>query len=51
MAKLVADKAESELGIPTLLLPTKNFDSAILPPAEFEARMKEFVDMVLAQKS
>jgi benzoyl-CoA reductase/2-hydroxyglutaryl-CoA dehydratase subunit BcrC/BadD/HgdB len=51
MAKLVADKAESELGIPTLLLPTKNFDSTILPPAEFESRLEEFVDMVLARKS
>jgi hypothetical protein len=51
LARLVADKAESELGIPTLLLTTKNYDSAILPPAEFESRMAEFVDMVLARKS
>lgn len=51
LAKLVAERAEKELGIPTIVLSGKTLDPADLPPEEFDARMTEFADMVLARKS
>ncbi len=50
LARFVADKLERELGVPTLILATRNFDSTFLPPIEFESRLMQFVDIALARK-
>jgi hypothetical protein len=50
LAKLVTDVAEKELGVQTLILTGKELDATALAPAEFEARLTEFVDMVIARK-
>jgi hypothetical protein len=49
-AKLVADRAEKELGVPTFIIGGRAMDPMALPAAEFESRLNEFIDMVLAQK-
>jgi hypothetical protein len=49
-AKLVADMAERELGVPTLILAGREMEATFLPIPEFESRLAEFIDMVLAQK-
>jgi hypothetical protein len=50
LATLVADTVERELGLPTLVLRGRLHDPATLSPEEFESRLTEFVDMVLARK-
>lgn len=50
LAKLVADRAEMELGVPTLTMGGKPLDSTSVSPAEFETKLTEFIDTVLAQK-
>jgi hypothetical protein len=50
LAGLVADRAEKELGIPTLILAGRLMDPTVLPPAEYEDRLTTFVDMVLNKK-
>jgi hypothetical protein len=50
MAKLVADRAEKELGVPTLIIPGRPMNPASISPAEFESRLTEFLDMVLTRK-
>jgi hypothetical protein len=49
-AKLVADMAEKELGVPTFILAGREMEATFLPAPEFESRLAEFVDMVMAQK-
>jgi len=49
-ARLVADRAEKELGLSTLVIAGSEVDKAFLSPQEFESRLTEFIDMVLAQK-
>jgi hypothetical protein len=49
-AKLVADMAEKELGVPTFILAGREMEASYLPAPEFESRLAEFIDMVLAQK-
>jgi hypothetical protein len=50
LSRLIADTAERELGIPTMILKGRTLDPSDMPPAEFESRMTEFADMVLARK-
>ncbi|MBN1192023.1 MAG: 2-hydroxyacyl-CoA dehydratase [Dehalococcoidales bacterium] len=50
MARLVADRAERELGVPTLIIPGRSMYPTSLPASEFESRLAEFLDMVIAQK-
>jgi hypothetical protein len=50
LARLVSERLEKKLGIPTLILRTKNFDSALLPPDQFESTLLQFVDIVEARK-
>jgi hypothetical protein len=50
LGKMVADTAERELGIPTFIISGSPTDQSSLPPAEFEFRLAEFIDMVLASK-
>lgn len=50
LARLVADAAEKELGIPTLILAGRLMDPTVLPPAEYENRLTTFVEMVLNKK-
>jgi hypothetical protein len=49
-AKMVADRAERELGVPTFIIPGRAMYPEPLPAAEFESRLGEFIDMVLARK-
>jgi hypothetical protein len=49
-AGLIADMAEKELGVPTLILPTDFVDSAAIPAAEYEARVTDFVETALSRK-
>jgi hypothetical protein len=48
--KVTAEKAERELGIPSLILSGSPMNAASLPPAEIESKLMGFVDMVLAEK-
>jgi len=50
LARLVADTVEKELGLPTLIIQSTLYDPAVLPPAELESKLTDFVDMVLARK-
>lgn len=50
LAQFVAEELERRLGIPTLILPTKNFDQSLLPPDQMEARLAQFVDVVETRK-
>jgi hypothetical protein len=50
LARLVADAVVTELAVPTLILTGRLMNPATLPPAEFEYRITQFVDMVMAQK-
>ena len=50
MAKQVADRAEKELGVPTVIIPGRPMNPASISPEEFEARLAEFIDIVLARK-
>jgi hypothetical protein len=49
-AKLIADKAEKELGVPTLILCTDFLDPAAMPLPEYVSRIKEFVDIAKNRK-
>jgi hypothetical protein len=49
-AKLVADMAEKELGVPTFILAGREMEEGFLPREEFESRLAEFLDMVLSRK-
>jgi benzoyl-CoA reductase/2-hydroxyglutaryl-CoA dehydratase subunit BcrC/BadD/HgdB len=50
LAKVIADRLEKELGIPTLIIGGSPLDPSVMPDAEFESRIMEFLDMVEAQK-
>jgi hypothetical protein len=50
MAKLVADRAKKELGVPTLVIAGRPMNPASLSPEEFESRLMEFIDMAIAGK-
>lgn len=50
LARMVADTVEKQLGLPTLIVQNLSYDPAILPPAEFESKLTDFVDMALARK-
>ena len=50
MARMVTETVERELGLPTTIITGRTLDKTALPPAEFEYRLTEFIDMVLAQK-
>jgi hypothetical protein len=49
-ARIVADRAEKELGVPTFIVSGRSMDPTSLPAPEFESRLSDFIDMVLAQK-
>jgi hypothetical protein len=49
-AKPLADRAERDLGVPTFIIPGRAMYPEYLPAAEFESRIAEFIDMVIAQK-
>jgi hypothetical protein len=49
-AKLVADRAMKELGVPTLLLQGRPMYSEILTQKEYDNRVSDFLDAVLASK-
>jgi hypothetical protein len=48
-ARIVADRAEKELGVPTFIISGRSMDPTSLPAPEFESRLSEFIDMVMAQ--
>jgi hypothetical protein len=50
LARLVADIVEKKLGLPTLILQSTLYDPAVLPPAELESKLTDFVETVLARK-
>lgn len=50
LARMVADTVEKELGLPTLIFGNRLFDQSFAPPAEIEAKLVDFVEMVLARK-
>ncbi|MBI2856848.1 MAG: 2-hydroxyacyl-CoA dehydratase [Chloroflexi bacterium] len=49
MARIVADRVEQELGIPTLMIEGACLDSQRYNQADFEARLDAFVSMCLAR--
>jgi hypothetical protein len=49
-AKMLADRAEKELGVPTFIIPGRAMLPTYLPAPEFESRLGEFLDMVIARK-
>jgi hypothetical protein len=50
LAKLVAEVAEKEMGIPTLVITGKELDATALSPAEFDSQLTEFVDIQIDRK-
>ena len=51
LKKLVEDSAERELGIPTLQLEGKQWDTSYANEAAITARLDEFAQMCLSQKA
>lgn len=47
LAKIVADKAEKELGIPTTIISHKMQDPTSMSPEDYIAKLTEFLDMAL----
>lgn len=50
LKKLIADRAEKELGIPTLQIEGAYHDSQYINDDEFDAKLDDFIDMCLARK-
>ena len=50
MAKLIADKAEKQIDVPTLIIPSTTYDT-VMSPDEYISRLNEFIDMALAHKA
>lgn len=50
LAKIVADRAEEELGIPTLLIEGRHLNTEGFDQADFNRRLEEFVDICLDNK-
>ena len=50
-AQIIADRAESELGIPTLMLQGRCQDSAQYSQAQSEAALEEFISLCLDRKA
>ncbi len=50
LGKVVADVAEKELGIPTLLLEGRMLESSVYDEKDFNSKLMDFVDVCLARK-
>lgn len=50
MAKLVADTAQKQIGVSTLIIPSTTYET-VISPAEYTARLNEFIDAALARKA
>ena len=50
LGKVVADIAEKELGIPTLLIEGRMLESSIYNQKDFFAKLTDFIDVALARK-
>ena len=51
LSRLIAERAENELGIPALIIDTKIYDVNVLPPDQYRSMVSEFLDMILETRS
>jgi poly(A) polymerase Pap1 len=50
LGKVIADTAEKELGIPTLLIEGRMLESSMFDKKDFYSRMEDFLEICAAKK-